>query len=157
MEIILLREKTSLLSLCDVHKAALLKIHKWLARIMFLLCVGMFHAFFTRTYLEPIRYEFYTFLNLTPKSVCLLSGLWLSTTRLGSKFRVLTSILLLPSFSFVFFMDDYLGRIAALASLLVILWSYWIVINKERLFNSHVARPPEQSSNTSYHAAMQMT
>jgi hypothetical protein len=129
----LLRRK--FLSTCEliVRKDVLLQWHTWLARGTFFLCMGIFHAFFTRSYLEPTRYEFYTFLKLTPKSIVLLFGLWLSTTKFGSRRRILTSILLLPSLGFIVFVADYLGAAAGLLSTVVILWSYWIVINRGRI------------------------
>ncbi len=132
---LLVRRRFKFLSTCKftVGEYALLQLHAWLARGTFFICMGIFHAFFTRSYLEPTRYDFYTFLNLTPKSILLLLGLWLSTTKFGSLHRFLTSILLLPSLGFIVFVADYLGAAAGLFSAAVILWSYWIVINQGRI------------------------
>ncbi len=118
------------LSFIEIFKANELKWHKWITRSMCLAFMVMFHAFFTRSYLEPIRYELYSFMNLTPKSACLLSGLWLSTTRLGARYRTVTSILLLPSFGFLVFAFNYIGMLVILSS---IFWSYRIVLSQRRL------------------------
>lgn len=117
----------------ETHKIFLLQCHGWLARILFFLFAGAFHAFLTRSYLEPIRYEFHTFLNVTPKSFCLLSGLWLSSTKWGARHRIVTSLLLLPSFAFAFFFQDDYGWMVSFIALGIIFWSYWIVISQERL------------------------
>ncbi|MCX6117001.1 MAG: hypothetical protein NT027_05635 [Proteobacteria bacterium] len=118
------------LSFIEIFKANELQWHKFITRTMCLAFMVMFHAFFTRSYLEPIRYEIYTFMNLTPKSACLISGLWLSTTRLGARYRTVTSVLLLPSFGFLVFAFNDFGILVILSN---IFWSYWIVLSQRRL------------------------
>jgi hypothetical protein len=113
-------------------KIFFLKFHRCVALMVVILCMIMFHAFTTRSF-PPGRYSLGAFLTQTPKSLLLLSGLILSTFRVGSKLKALTCILLLPSFGFAMLAELYCPTGTGTGMFLLILWSYWIVIREERL------------------------
>ena len=111
----------------------LLSCHRWLTLCSGALCMIVFHAVLTSGYKEQFRYELSTFVNLTPKSILLLSGIFLSSTSLGSRWRLLTALTLLPSFGFVVFATELYGYAIGLAIFGNIIWSYWIVLRKVRM------------------------
>lgn len=113
------------------RKAFLMSCHKWMTLSVILLCIIMFHEYSTLSY-PPARYEVKTFLTQTPKSLILLLGLILSVTSFGSRRRLLTSVLLLPSFGFITLVPLCYSRVVSLLILTTIAWSYWVVIRKER-------------------------
>lgn len=111
------------------------KLHKWLVLGLFLWCSSLFHLFMTSGYRASWRYQWTTMIKHTMFSAIFLCGILLATTNIGKKYRIITSILLLPAFAFTTITntgDKIVDSIGPVVSWGMIIWSYWIIWNHKR-------------------------
>ena len=108
------------------------KAHTWAARFLSIYLTYEWFVFSTRSNLER-RFEFkvmtiqipWVFLNY-------ILGLWLSTTKIGLKYKKLSYFLLLPSLLMSPAIAGFPYDIMGWLSLFVAIWSYRIIYKTER-------------------------
>jgi hypothetical protein len=126
-----LDEKIRILFFRPLSKANYLFVHTFVARALTIILTAYWYMFAVRSIAWGKRFAFAIMLLTLFKVACYSLGLWISTTRWGTKHKWLTSILLIPSLILSPVMVSHYNHVIAWVVFAVAIWSYWIIIREE--------------------------